>query len=192
MPVRTNEGNIEHTVGDLPVLRPDGESVRLGECWVEQPVVLALIRHFGCIFCKEQVSTLRTIVEDIHAAGAELVIVGSGSPLMAGFFAEDYQITTPVLTDPQRHVYAALELRRPSALAFLDPRVWVRGFFATLRGHRQQLSNAELGDSTQLGGMFVVRPGGEVAWAYRSAFAGDRPTNDEVLAALHRATRVTA
>ena len=30
MPVTTNDGSIEHTAGDLEVLRPDGQAVRLG------------------------------------------------------------------------------------------------------------------------------------------------------------------
>ena len=192
MPVRTDDGNIQHTAGDLTLLRPDGAVVRLALVWAERPVVLALMRHFGCIFCKEQVSRLRAIVDDIHAAGAELVIVGSGSPQMAGFFAEDYAIATPVLTDPTRAVYRALEVRRPHRLAFLDPRVAWLGLRALIAGHRQQFGNPDLGDETQLGGVFIVRPGGEVAWAHRSAFAGDHPGNTEVLAALRQATRTRA
>jgi len=192
MPVRTDAGNIEHTAGDLPVLRPDGAEVRLGSVWAERPVVLALMRHFGCIFCKEQVSQLRRIVDGIHAEGAELVILGSGSPQMAGFFAEDYAVATPVLTDPRRAVYRALEVRRPHRLAFMDPRVALEGLRAVLHGHWQQFGNPDLGDETQLGGVFIVRPGGDVAWAHRSAFAGDRPRNDEVLVALRRATRSRA
>ncbi len=189
MPVQTPAGNIEHTAGDLGVLRPDGEAVRLGDSWAARPVVLALMRHFGCVFCKEQVSALREIVEEIHAGDAELVIVGSGSPQMAGFFAEDYGISTPVLTDPTRQVYGVLETRRPSPLAFMDPRVMLGTLRAMWHGHRQVFGKPELGDTTQLGGVFIVRPGGEVAWAHRSAFAGDRPSNGEVLAALRRATR---
>jgi peroxiredoxin len=193
MPAHTNDGNIEHTAGDCVVLRPDGEPVRLGAVWADRPVVLALMRHFGCIFCKQQVSQLRTIVSAIHEAGAELVIVGSGSPQMASFFAEDYDITTPVLTDPTRAVYGLLEVRRPHRLAFVDPRVFVSSLLALAQGHRQVFgAESELGDTTQLGGVFIVRPGGDVAWAHRSAFAGDHPSNDEVLRALRAAVGARA
>ena len=193
MPVSTDEGNINASAGALTVLRPDGSTVRLGAVWAERPVVLALVRHFGCIFCKEQVSRLRTIVGDIHSAGAELVIVGSGSPQMAGFFAEDYAITTPVLTDPERRVYQALEVRRPPRLAFVDPRVFIRGLRAVLHGHRQQRNRmGERGDETQIGGVFIVWSGGTLAWAHRSAFAGDHPTNAAILSALREAMRVRA
>ena len=190
MPSRTNDGNIEHTAGALLVLWPSGEAVRLGSVWAERPVVMALMRHFGCIFCKEQVAQLRPIVDEIHAAGAELIIVGSGSPRMAGFFAEDYAITTPVLTDPRRDVYRMLEALRPPRLWFLDPRFLLGSFRALARGHRQTFGpSSELGDASQLGGVFIVQPGGDVAWAYRSAFAGDHSSNAEVLAALRDATQ---
>ena len=111
MPISNNEANVEELAGHLTVFQPDGTEVRLGAMWSDRVVVLALVRHFGCIFCKEQVSQLREIVTEVHSLGAELVIVGSGSPQMAGFFAEDYSITTPVLTDPERSVYQALGVR---------------------------------------------------------------------------------
>ena len=53
MPVSTDEGNVNASAGALTILRPDRSTVRLGAVWAEQPVVLALVRHFGCIFCKE-------------------------------------------------------------------------------------------------------------------------------------------
>ena len=192
MPISNSEGNIEECAGHLTVFRPDDTAVRLGAVWSDRLVVLALVRHFGCIFCKEQVSKLREIVSNIHSFGAELVIVGSGSPQMAGFFAEDYAIATPVLTDPQRHVYAMLDTRRPPRWGFMDPRVAVRGLRAILQGHWQQFGNPDLGDETQLGGIFIVRPGGELPWAHRSAFAGDRPSIVDVLDALRRVMRAHA
>ena len=69
----------------------------------------------------------------------------------------------------------------------------MRGALAILHGHMQQFGPMdELGDNTQLGGVFIVRPGGDLAWAHRSAFAGDHPTNDEVLVALRAATGARA
>ena len=99
----------------------------------------------------------------------------------------------PLLTDPQRRVYRILDVRRPPRLAFVDPRVFLRGVRALLHGHRQQSDQvSERGDQTQLGGVFIVRPGGDVAWAHRSAFAGDRPTNAAILSALREQMRVRA
>ncbi len=35
------------TLSQMSVLRSDGQTVRLGEFWQDQPVILAMIRHFG-------------------------------------------------------------------------------------------------------------------------------------------------
>jgi len=39
--------NVGKRLADVSVLDPDGPSVRLGDLWREQTVVLAFIRHFG-------------------------------------------------------------------------------------------------------------------------------------------------
>jgi hypothetical protein len=40
-------GNVASSLENVTVLDPDGKSVRLGDLWREQTVVLAFIRHFG-------------------------------------------------------------------------------------------------------------------------------------------------
>jgi hypothetical protein len=39
--------NVAKRLENVTVLDPDGRSVRLGDLWREQTVVLAFIRHFG-------------------------------------------------------------------------------------------------------------------------------------------------
>ena len=45
------EGNsadsIPAQLAAIEVLNPQGDSVQLGSLWAEQPIVLALVRHFG-------------------------------------------------------------------------------------------------------------------------------------------------
>ena len=43
-----------------------------------------------------------------------------------------------------------------------------------------------LGDPAQLGGVFVIAPGGAVAYRYVSELAGDHPDPDDIVAALER------
>ena len=123
---------------------------------------------------------MRDETSNIHAAGAELVIVGNGTPQQAEWFAEDVGLTTPVLTDPTLAVYQALRSRRGLA-GILDPRVFLRAIGAMRNGFRQ---HGVQGDPTQLGGVFVVHRDGALAFAYRSRFAGDYPAPSEYLAAL--------
>lgn len=124
---------------------------------------------------------MREITPQIHEAGAELVIVGNGSTQFAQGFVEDYEITTPVFTDPSRELYDALGARRAGILDLFKPRLWRN----TLRARRQGFRQHEvLGDARQLGGVFIVLTDGAVAYRYLSGVAGDHPDPQEVLAAL--------
>lgn len=118
----------------------------------------------------------------IHAAGAELVVLGTGTPQQVQWFVEDLELATPVLTDPDREVFEALGMRR-DLWGAIDPRVFLRSFQVLGKGIRQKGTK---GDATQLGGVLVVAPGGQVPYAYRSRFAGDHPAVSEVLEALGR------
>jgi hypothetical protein len=39
--------NVAKRLENINVLDPDGQTVRLGDLWRDQTVVLAFIRHFG-------------------------------------------------------------------------------------------------------------------------------------------------
>ena len=124
---------------------------------------------------------MRDYVPRIHRAGAELVIVGNGTPEQARGFVRGSSIETPVFTDPSLAVYRAVGARRGGGglrLVRNALRALRRGFFQW----------RVLGDPRQQGGLFVVMPGGAIVYRYVSELAGDHPALDEVMAALERAT----
>jgi dehydrogenase/reductase SDR family protein 12 len=123
---------------------------------------------------------LRDRIDEIRARGAELVIVGNGAPNFAAAFREDYQLDCPLLVDPELRAYRAAGLRRGRVEA-LSPRVPWNALRALRSGSRQ---GAVEGDVWQLGGVFVIRPDGELAYRYTSREAGDHPPVDDILAAL--------
>jgi hypothetical protein len=127
---------------------------------------------------------LREITPEIHEAGAELVIVGNGSTQFAQGFVEDYDVTTPVFTDPSRELYEAVGARRAGFLDLFKPRLWRNGVRARRKGFRQ---HEVLGDGRQLGGVFIVMTDGGLAYRYLSGVAGDHPAPAEVLEALREA-----
>jgi len=126
---------------------------------------------------------LRGRLDDIHAAGAELVFVGNGPVHFAKGFRDRQVPGCEVYTDPSRATYEALGMRR-SVLGTMGPRSVVAGMRATMAGHRQ--TSVE-GDPFQLGGFFAVARGGEILYARPYSSAGDRPDVDAALAALRRA-----
>lgn len=127
---------------------------------------------------------MREITPQLHEAGAELVIVGNGSTQFAEGFVAEYEVATPVYTDPSRELYDALGTRRAGFLDLFRPRLWRNALRARRKGFRQ---HEVLGDGRQLGGVFIVLTDGEVAYRYLSGVAGDHPDPQEVLVALRRA-----
>jgi hypothetical protein len=119
-------------------------------------------------------------LEEIHAAGAELVFVGNGRPEQAAAFASREVPGRTVLTDPSRRTYRALGMIR-GVLPTLGPGSAVAAFGAALWGHRQTPVE---GDPWQQGGLVLVGRGGRILFFQRNRDAGDRPDLDGALAAL--------
>jgi hypothetical protein len=125
----------------------------------------------------------------IHAAGAELVVVGNGAPHFMQAFREDTGLDGPLFTDPTLATYRALEFRRGVAATVFSPRTWAHALRAMRAGFRQGRTQ---GDAFQLGGVLGVRPDGEVVYRYASAEAGDHPPVEELLAAISEPRRRTS
>lgn len=137
------------------------------------------------MFCKEQVAQLRDVTEEIHFQGAELIIVGSGTPEQAGWFIEDYEMTTPVFTDPSLAAYNAVGARR-GVLTLLHPKAFLNRFVSLCKGYRQSRT---MGSATQQGAVLLVMPDGSIPYRYISTASGDHPKPMAVLEALKTAAR---
>ena len=112
--------------------------------------------------------------------GADLHVIGNGSPSFIAGFREQTLFDGPVYTDPSLEVYKAAELKRSMART-LDPRGWLKGVKAFTEGHRQGRTQ---GDAWQQGGVLVVAPSGDVRWQHASDLPGDNATAQQILAAL--------
>ena len=126
---------------------------------------------------------MRGVIQDIRSLGAELVVVGSGKPFHAAAFRDDQEIDFPLLVDPDLVAYEAAGLRRGVA-ATLNWKMARNAFRAFRSGFRQ---TSVQGDPWQLGGTFVLLPGGDCAFAHVSSEAGDHPEVNAVLSALRGA-----
>jgi peroxiredoxin len=126
---------------------------------------------------------LRDALPEIRRRGAELVIVGNGRPEHAIDFRDSEHVESPLYVDPELRAYAAAGLKR-GLRSSLSPGVVLRGMRALREGKRQ---GATLGDPWQQGGVFLIRPGNRVEFAYVSEEAGDHPAVETILAALDKA-----
>jgi hypothetical protein len=119
-------------------------------------------------------------VDTLRAAGADLYIIGNGTPSFIEGFREQTRYQGPIYTDPSLATFRAAELKR-SVTSTLDPRSLGKALGAFARGQRQGLTQ---GDAWQQGGVLVVAPTGDIKWHHASERPGDNATGAQILAAL--------
>ena len=140
---------------------------------MRRPVLLVLLRHFGCTFCREAAADLARRRADIEAVGSQLVLVHQGDDADAAAFLSTHGLDDlPRVADPQAVLYRSLGLRRGSFRQLFGPRIWWRGLIAgVVRGHG---IGRPVGDGFRMPGAFLV-VSGRIVHAYRHATAADRP-----------------
>ena len=168
-------------VADLVLQDDSDQPVAMGSL---RPALMVWLRHFGCIFCRQQAAAFAARIEEVEAKGARLVFIGCGSPCFAKTFREDYLAKAPsalVLCDPQRKSYSALGFRR-RWLTLLKICTWKRAMAAFRSGFRQSLRPQ--GDPWQNGGVVVLDGNGAIRYRFVSTDAGHHPPPTEVIDSL--------
>jgi peroxiredoxin len=121
------------------------------------------------------------------AAGARLALIGQGTPAHAAHFRDRHRLDIPMYVDQGRESYKAAGTKIATLSELLGPRVVAKGALAS--GRNGVVQGRTIGHPAQLGGVMVVKPGGEIAYAHLADDAGDNPPNDEVLRAAREASQ---
>ncbi|MGD8971186.1 MAG: peroxiredoxin-like family protein [Desulfobacterales bacterium] len=111
-------------------------------------------------------------------AGAQVVLVGMGTPAESNSFAAKYEVPYPIVSDPGKLVYRSFDLKRMAPWDFLAPEVVLKGVSAMARGHLMGLPQ---GDVRQLPGVFVINTAGEIVFSHYAADAADHPAVADIL-----------
>jgi len=109
-----------------------------------------------------------------------LWLVGMGTPAQARAFKDETGVEFALLLSPDKRAYEAMDLKRGSNRDVFDP----RALGSTLRRMRHLPLRPPEQDWHQLGGTFVIAPGGEVVYAHRAEHPADEPDVDAVVRAL--------
>lgn len=168
-------------LADLVLPDDEGNAHRLGDAWLIRPVVLAFLRHYGCIFCRRRVAQLVRYQNDVRAAGAGIALVGLGTPDMASDARRETGWRGPIYVDGDAAAYRAAGLAKATIAGVFRPRVVLAALRARREGFRQGRTR---GNPWQLGGTLVVAPGDRVLYAWRNRAADDDAPMEEVLAAM--------
>jgi len=121
---------------DVALLTPAGESVGLASVVGGRPAVLIVMRHLGCLPCREhllEVSRRRAEFGDVR-----LLCVTFVEPTVLAAYERELALDAiSYFGDPARAVYAALGFERASfARVWLHPAVWRRYAALIARGRR--------------------------------------------------------
>lgn len=124
---------------------------------------------------------MRDAEPEIEALGARIVAVGTGDERYARGFAEDEQISFPVLVDDDAVAARAASIKRGSAWTVLGPRTYGKSLQTWRAGHRVHKPGKR---TFQLGATFVVGPGGRLRYEHLDPDTATHAPIPEVLAAL--------
>lgn len=142
-----------------------GETKDLSEFYKEKPLILVFLRHFGCIFCREQIAELRQFKTE------NIVLVCMGRIQEAADFKRKMEIPQPMVSDPNKLLYEAFGLRRGSFGQVLNPTLARKSIRLLKGGHRAGLLKH---DPWMMAGVFRVEQDGEVSFSH---FASDISDN---------------
>ena len=125
---------------------------------------------------------MRGRYQEITAAGAEVVAIGTGDERYATAFVAEEQVPFPVLVDDGASAASAAAVRRVNfATLLFDPRSLKGSRQAHRAGYRVKKSGKRV---NQLGATFVIGPGSQVRYAHVDVHTADHAPFAEVFAAL--------
>ena len=121
------------------------------------------------------------------ALGARVVLVGLGTVDETARFKSRFDLPFDMIADPERTLFKAFGLKRPSTGKLLSVGMAVKGVSAMLRGHGMGVPQ---GDVRQLPGVFIIDAGGRMRYRYYAEGPADHPEPEalfDVLQSIRKA-----
>ncbi|MBX3376798.1 MAG: hypothetical protein KF678_07325 [Phycisphaeraceae bacterium] len=180
---RSNKGRAAPSPSIREVARElrDDRGESLYELSQRSRVLVVLLRHTGCTFCRQTLAELARARAQIESMGVEIVVVGMSEDAGAlrDFGARFGPSGVRWIADPDRRLYAALGIRKGSFAQLFGPRVVVAGLKGLARGLGVGRPS---GDPFQMPGTAMIHRG-EVVWKHAHRDAAECPDYCELIAA---------
>jgi peroxiredoxin len=159
----------------------DGSKIELSSIWKEKPAVAIWLRHYGCIFCREEAAEVNKIKPLLDKKGVDLVCIGNGPVRYAQGFLDETKFVGKLYTDPELSSYKALDWKKETMLgALFSFSMWKKAWSAYRKGFRQTQTQGEAG---QLGGVLIAH-GDKVLYKHKEQYAGDHAPLNEILKSI--------
>ena len=170
--------NISNELAKCTVKTIDDELIPFSSLYTGHTTFIFFVRHFGCIFCRERVSSLRNALTLLESHQFRACVVGNGTPNAAADFVDHLELPFPVYCDREGHAYRLAGMQRNFGLNLSSVKDAWRSYQS---GHRQ---NKPAGDVWQQGGVIVVTPNGQVLATIADQSAGDYIDIPDLVASL--------
>ena len=160
-------------LGDISKKFTTSRGISLYDLTQQKETLIVFLRHFGCTFCREALEDVARQRNQIESEGKTIVLVHMVDLDTAAKHLTKYGLADAHhISDPDKELYAAFELKRGRLGQLFGLPVWFEGFRAgILQGH---LVGKETGDGFQMPGTFLVQ-GGKIKQGFRNEKASDRP-----------------
>lgn len=138
----------------------DADGVSIFEHSYRKPILMILLRHTGCSFCRRTLHELSQSLLQIRGSGYEVGIVHMDRDETMQEQLEQFDLqTVPRFHDPDKKLYKALGLKRSSILKMFKKELWEKGQ-EQLRDHGGAWPKS---DPLQLPGAFLIDTGHVIA-----------------------------
>jgi prostamide/prostaglandin F2alpha synthase len=160
----------------------DAASVNISSFWEHQPVVIHVLRRFGCQLCRGNAVVMSRMLPQLEANNIRLVGIGI-EKLGLEEFEEGGYWKGELYIDHGKKIHKALELKSVSIVSALMMIFANKAVKDAAQKTKDTPGNFK-GDGRQLGATFVVGKGGEMLLDFRQRDFADQPSTVSILDAL--------
>lgn len=164
-------------IAEIPLTDPDGGSTTLGSVTAD-PLVVILMRYFGCLPCQEYVSDAQAVLDEFPE-GTKVAAIAGSAAYQARWLRDTKGVTLPMLLDADERVRSVAELGNLSATSWVKRKGWRNYFGSMQRGFRAQIP---MSDALKAPGIVVFDRDFSVLWVHRGEALGDYPPIDDLVA----------
>lgn len=164
-------------VNGIMLSDPDGGPTTLG-AQSGNPLVVILMRYFGCLPCQEYVSDAEAAM-DRFPEGSGVIAVAGSAAYQARWLRDTKGVRLPLLLDVDEQVRSMADLGNLSTASWIRPKGWKNYLGSMQRGFRPQVPT---GDALKAPGIVVLDKDRAVVWIHRGETLGDYPPIDDLVA----------
>jgi len=141
---------------------------------MDKPLLLAFIRHLGCIFCMEAMKDIAERRAEIESRGINICLVHMATNDVAESYFKEYNLEgIDHVSDPDCDYYEQFGLIKGNFNQLFGLQVWLRTAKLAYKDIAA-LKRKQIGDGLQMPGVFLIQ-NGQVQDSYIHKRASDRP-----------------